>query len=79
MWTELGLAGPAWPAVGSVLLLGGVRRLLVERARRRTLVDVATRAPAGTQVVQGDGAGGPALWISVGSGRAAASESGESG
>lgn len=79
MWTELGLDGPAWPTVGTVLLLGGVLRLLVERARRRTLVAVTTRAPAGTQVVQGGGSGGSAMWISVGSGATAVSGSEESG
>ncbi|GGN41186.1 hypothetical protein GCM10011578_089170 [Streptomyces fuscichromogenes] len=79
MWTELGLDGPTWPAVGAVLLLGRVLRLLVELARRRTLVDVTTRAPAGTQVVQGGGSGGPAMWISVGSGTSAVSGSEESG
>jgi hypothetical protein len=78
MWTELGLDGPAWFIVCAVLL-GGVWRLLAERARRRTLLDVATRAPAGTQVVQGDGAGGPAMWISVGSDAVDASPDEESG
>lgn len=79
MWTELGRNGPAWATACTVLLLGGVLRLLVERARRRTLVAVTTRAPAGTQVVQQGGAGGPAMWITVGSGPSAASGSEESG
>lgn len=78
MWTDLGLDGLAWPTVCAVLVLGGALRLAVERARRRTLVDVTTRAPAGTQVVQGSGACGPAMWISVGSGVAAVSVSEES-
>jgi hypothetical protein len=79
MWTELGLDGPTWPTVCAVLLLGRAFRLLVERSRRRTLVEVATRSPAGTQVVQDGSPDGPALWISVGSGPTVPSAGRESG
>jgi hypothetical protein len=79
MWTELGLDGPTWPTVCTVLLLGRALRLLGERARRRTLVEVATRSPAGTQVVQDGSPYEPAMWISVGSGPKAPSAGRESG
>jgi len=43
-------------------------RLLAERARRKTLADLVSHAPADTIVVMEKGPGGPAMWIKVGSG-----------
>ena len=43
-------------------------RLLAERARRKTLVDLVSHAPAGTIVVMEKGPGGPAMWVRVGGG-----------
>ena len=56
----------AWPYTAAVLAVVVVYRLLAERARRKTLVDLVTRAPAGTIVVMEEGAGGPAMWVRVG-------------
>ncbi len=54
------------PLVGLLFLGSGALRLLAERSRRKTLVAVTARAPAGTYLVQARGAGGPALWLRVG-------------
>lgn len=43
-------------------------RLLAERQRRKTLLALASRAPAGTVVFVDKGPGGPAMWLTVGDG-----------
>jgi hypothetical protein len=58
----------AWPYSAAVLAVTAAYRLLAERARRRTLVELVSRAPAGTIVVMEKGPGGPAMWIKVGDG-----------
>jgi hypothetical protein len=58
----------AWPYTAAVLAVTAVYRLLAERARRKTLVDLVSRAPAGTIVVMEKGPGGPAMWVKVGDG-----------
>ena len=58
----------AWPYTVAVLAGTMVYRLLAERVRRRTLVDLVSRAPAGTIVVMEKGPGGPAVWVRVGDG-----------
>jgi hypothetical protein len=57
-----------WPYTAAVLTVTAVYRLLAERARRKTLVDLVSRAPTGTIVVMEKGAGGPAMWVRVGDG-----------
>jgi hypothetical protein len=56
----------AWPYAAAVLAATAAYRLLAERARRKTLVDLVSRAPAGTIVVMEKGPGGPAMWVKVG-------------
>jgi hypothetical protein len=58
----------AWPYTAVVLAATAVYRLLAERARRKTLVDLVSRAPTGTIVVMGKGPGSPAMWVRVGDG-----------
>jgi hypothetical protein len=58
----------AWPYTAVVLAAAAVYRLLAERARRRTLIDLVSHAPAGTIVVMERGPGGPAMWVRVGDG-----------
>ena len=58
----------AWPYTAVVLAVTAVYRLLAERARRKTLVDLVSHAPAGTIVVMEKGPGGPAMWVRVGDG-----------
>jgi hypothetical protein len=58
----------AWPYTAAVLAVTAVYRLLAERARRKTLVDLVSSAPAGTIVVMEKGPGGPAMWVRVGDG-----------
>ena len=58
----------AWPYTAAVLTATAVYRLLAERTRRKTLVDLVSRAPAGTIVVMEKGSGGPAMWVKVGDG-----------
>ena len=58
----------AWPYTAAVLAATAVYRLLAERARRKTLVDLVSQAPAGTIVVMEKGPGGPAMWVKVGDG-----------
>jgi hypothetical protein len=58
----------AWPYTAVVLVATAVYRLLAERARRKTLVDLVSRAPTGTIVVMEKGPGGPAMWVKVGDG-----------
>jgi hypothetical protein len=58
----------AWPYTAVVLAVTAVYRLLAERARRKTLVDLVSHAPAGTIVVMERGPGGPAMWVKVGDG-----------
>jgi hypothetical protein len=58
-----------WPCAAvlfSVVALGFCYRLLAERVRRKTLVELVTRAPAGTEVIMKSGPGGPAVWVSIG-------------
>jgi hypothetical protein len=57
-----------WPYSAAVLVATAVYRLLAERARRKTLVELVTHAPTGTIVVMEKGPGGPAMWITVGDG-----------
>jgi hypothetical protein len=56
----------AWPYTAVVLAATAFYRLLAERVRRKTLVELVTRAPGGTIVVMEGGAGGPAMWVRVG-------------
>ena len=56
----------AWPYAAAILAVTAVFRLLAERGRRKTLVDLVLRAPAGTIVVMEKGPGGPAMWVRVG-------------
>jgi hypothetical protein len=56
----------AWPYTVAVLALRAAYRLLAERARRKTLVDLVSHAPTGTIVVMEKGPGGPAMCIRVG-------------
>ena len=58
----------AWPYIAAVLAATAIYRLLAERARRKTVVDVVSHAPAGTIVVMERGPGGPAMWVKVGDG-----------
>ena len=58
----------AWPYTAVVLAATAVYRLLAERARRKTLIDLVSRAPAGTIVVMEKGPGGPAMWVRIGNG-----------
>jgi hypothetical protein len=57
-----------WPYTAAVLAVTAVYRLLAERARRKTLVDLVSHAPAGTIVVMEKGPGGLAMWVRVGDG-----------
>jgi hypothetical protein len=56
----------AWQYTAAILAVTAAYRLLAERARRKTLVDLVSRAPAGTIVVMEKGPGGPAMWVRVG-------------
>ena len=56
----------AWPYTAVVLVVTAAYRIVAERARRKTLVDLVAHAPAGTIVVMGKGSGGPAMWVRVG-------------
>jgi hypothetical protein len=60
-----------WVAAAVLLVTFGILtyRLLAERARRKTLEATYRYAPAGTVVVQGEGPGGPPMWIRVGEGQ----------
>jgi hypothetical protein len=58
----------AWPYTAAVLAVTVIYRLLAERTRRKTLVELVSRAPAGTIVVMEKGPGGPAMWVRVGDG-----------
>jgi hypothetical protein len=58
----------AWPYTAAVLAVTVVYRLLSERARRKTLVDLVSSAPSGTIVVMEKGPGGPAMWVRIGDG-----------
>jgi hypothetical protein len=48
----------AWPYTAALLAVTAVYRLLAERARRKTLVDLVSHAPIGTIVVMEKGPGG---------------------
>ena len=73
-WPAVASAGAAavhvlaWPYTAVILAAAAVYRLLAERARRKTLVDLVSHAPAGTIVVMEKGPGGPAMWVRVGYG-----------
>jgi hypothetical protein len=73
-WSALAVGGAAavhvlaWPYTAMTLAVAAAFRLLAERARRKTLVDLVSQAPAGTIVVMGKGPGGPAMWVRVGDG-----------
>lgn len=56
----------AWPYTAAILAVTAVYRLLAERGRRKTLVDLVSHAPAGSIVVMEKGPGGPAMWVKVG-------------
>ena len=56
----------AWPYTAVVLMVTAAYRLLAERARRKTLADLVSHAPADTIVVMEKGPGGPAMWVRVG-------------
>ena len=61
-----------WPGLLAIsLLLSTVLTfaLLAERARRKTLLELADRSPGGTVVMQADGLGGPAMIVRVGDGQ----------
>jgi hypothetical protein len=57
----------AWRYV-AVMVAGAIYRLRAEGARRKTLTDLVTRAPANTVVFIDKGPGGPAMWVKVGDG-----------
>ncbi len=71
-WPTVASAGAAaihvlaWPYTAVILAAAAIYRLLAERARRKTLVDLVSHAPAGTIVVMEKGPGGPAMWVRVG-------------
>jgi hypothetical protein len=56
----------AWPYTAAVLAATAAYRLFAERVRRKTLVELVTRAPTGTIVIMERGPGGPAMWVRVG-------------
>jgi hypothetical protein len=58
----------AWPYTAVFLAVAAVYRLLAERVRRKTLMDLVLHAPPGTIVVMEKGPGGPAMWVKVGDG-----------
>jgi hypothetical protein len=58
----------AWPYTAVVIAVAAVYRLVAEQARRKTLVELLSRAPTGTIVVMEKGPGGPAMWVKVGDG-----------
>lgn len=53
-------------AYGAVAAVVAGYRLLAERERRKTLLELAVQAPAGTVVFVDKGPGGPAMWLKVG-------------
>ena len=72
----MGWLGWLWPLVvqpGSWVVLcliaavAAVESGLAERQRRATLLTLVRHAPAGTVVVQGEGRGGPAMSVQIGS------------
>ena len=71
-WAAVASAGTAtvhaltWPYAAAVLAVTAAYRLLAERARRKTLVDLVSHAPVGTIVIMEKGPGGPAMWVRVG-------------
>ena len=56
----------AWPYTAAVLAATTTYRLLAERVRRKTLLELVTHAPSGTIVIMESGPGGPAMWVRVG-------------
>lgn len=71
-WRAAGSAGAlhvlACPYAAAVLAATALYRLLAEWQRRKTLIDLVSRAPANTIVVLEKGPGGPAMWVKVGDG-----------
>jgi hypothetical protein len=57
-----------WPYTAAVLAATALYRLLAEWQRRKTLIDLVSRAPANTIVILEKGPGGPAMWVKVGDG-----------
>jgi hypothetical protein len=57
----------AWPCAVVMVAAAAAYRLAAEGTRRKTLVELVTRAPAGTIVIMESGPGGPAMWLRVGS------------
>ena len=57
----------AWPYTVVVLATAAFYRLVAEQSRRKTLIELVTRAPEGTILVMERGPGGPAMWLPVGS------------
>ena len=55
-----------WPYTAAVLTVTAAYWLLAEGARRKTLVDPVSRAPAGTIVVTEKGPRGRAKWVGGG-------------
>jgi hypothetical protein len=61
----------SWPVAAALavsVLAQLTFRLLAEKARRRTLIDVLDHAPGGSVVFQEAGPGGPTMWVWVGDG-----------
>jgi len=62
----------SWPTacamvVALLILLG--YRLVAERSRRRTLIEMCAYAPGGTVIFQKAGPGGPAMCVWIGDGQ----------
>lgn len=58
----------AWPYAAAAITAAALYRLLAEWQRRKTLIELVSRAPANTTVVLERGPGGPAMWVKVGDG-----------
>jgi hypothetical protein len=59
-----------WAACAVIVVAFGTLayQVLAERERRKTLEAAYLHAPRGTIVVQGEGPGGPPMWIRIGDG-----------
>lgn len=58
----------AWQYAAVVLVVTGLYRLLAECQRRKTMIELVSRAPANTVVILEKGPGSPAMWVRVGDG-----------
>ena len=73
-WVHVALTlarAASWPMAGALavsVLAQLTFRLLAERARRRTLIELLDHAPGGSVVFQEAGPGGPTMWVWVGDG-----------